>query len=76
MEHTQEQLEKGVLRRFLWVAEAQQELAIIKVGVSLHYVPQNRSSADGHHRLGSAFRFLTEADAFPPAEYDDFHRED
>src|SRR5262249_48004841 len=66
-------VEEVVLDDLAFVAERQHEVAQASGFVDAHDVPENRASADFHHRLRAKLRFLAEPGAEPAAQNDHLH---
>jgi hypothetical protein len=66
-------VEEVVLHRPGAVAQAQDELGVPEVGVVPHDVPQHRTVADGHHRLGRRVVARPDAQPQPATEQHDLH---
>jgi hypothetical protein len=52
-------------------AQAEHKTAEAVFGVNLHYVPENRVFADGHHGFGAEFGFFFNARTQAPAQDED-----
>ena len=66
-------VEEVLLDDLALVAQAEDELLVAEIGVVLHEMPQDRSVADLHHRLGHRIAVLANAHALSAAEEDDLH---
>ena len=66
-------VEEVVLDHLGAVAQAQHELGVTEVGVVAHDVPEDRTVADGHHRLGARVVADPHPEPESTAEEDDLH---
>src|SRR6185436_20751898 len=71
--HVQKIVREILLDHVALVAGAHDELVDAVAREDLHDVPQDRVAADLDHRLGPQMRFLADASAESPREYDGFH---
>lgn len=61
------------LDHLAFVTQAEDEIFVPVMSIRLHDMPENRTPADGHHRLGPELGFLVQTRAQTPAKNDDLH---
>jgi hypothetical protein len=67
------QISEPVLYDFAFIAQAKYEFFVPISGVCPHNVPQNRSTPDRNHGLGTVFRLFSQPRSLATTEDNNFH---